>query len=157
MVFQSTRPARGATLPLALAVTVTTISIHAPREGRDLLILEKRLFHRHFNPRAPRGARRFARFLLELLQASISIHAPREGRDVNEGAENQRDPISIHAPREGRDDEIAAGIRWHYISIHAPREGRDSLTSVLWGCSKISIHAPREGRDPLDFAVVSWL
>ena len=34
-LFQSTRPARGATSPEASPLITPTISIHAPREGRD--------------------------------------------------------------------------------------------------------------------------
>ena len=57
-VFQSTRPARGATVEGVSERTYTDISIHAPREGRD-------------------------RAVLRTLDISfISIHAPREGRDI---------------------------------------------------------------------------
>ena len=57
-IFQSTRPARGATLILDLVLCV----LH------------------HFNPRAPRGARR-RKTAHSLRPFKISIHAPREGRD----------------------------------------------------------------------------
>ena len=57
--FQSTRPARGATLS------------RTPRAD----------WFGYFNPRAPRGARRRSR-LHPLRQTHISIHAPREGRDT---------------------------------------------------------------------------
>ena len=57
-LFQSTRPARGATRVLKSKPAEVVISIHAPREGRDMkdayLINEDK----NFNPRAPRGARR---------------------------------------------------------------------------------------------------
>ena len=55
--FQSTLPARGATLSIAVVVPVPLISIHAPRTGSDLDSL-------------PEG-----------VQESISIHAPRTGSD----------------------------------------------------------------------------
>ena len=58
-LFQSTRPARGATRYQAGEDPVPQISIHAPREGRDALVLN--------------GA---------LVEHRISIHAPREGRDL---------------------------------------------------------------------------
>ena len=35
MMFQSTRPAKGATHSLMLTTMTKTVSIHAPREGRD--------------------------------------------------------------------------------------------------------------------------
>ena len=55
------------------------ISIHAPREGRDII----------------------SGFISPI--NFISIHAPREGRDVSPNEKEQIEQISIHAPREGRD------------------------------------------------------
>ena len=59
IVFQSTLPARGATVVLPLPVPAAEISIHAPRTGSDVAI-------------APGSAR-----------GTISIHAPRTGSDVS--------------------------------------------------------------------------
>ena len=56
-VFQSTRPARGATKDNQPFVPAFTISIHAPREGRDARRTAPPHARNHFNPRAPRGAR----------------------------------------------------------------------------------------------------
>ena len=55
--FQSTRPARGATIMGEGGLISKVISIHAPREGRDKELT--RMTYADF----------------------ISIHAPREGRD----------------------------------------------------------------------------
>ena len=57
MGFQSTRPARGATLPVVLQDREEIVSIHAPRAGRDVACIARLLLMRSFNPRAPRGAR----------------------------------------------------------------------------------------------------
>ena len=64
----------------------TEISIHAPREGSDMLQrLEHWLKRKHFYPRSPRGERLLpgvvGRGGLE-----ISIHAPREGSDLSSGS-----------------------------------------------------------------------
>ena len=78
-MFQSTRPARGATCSVVLgwvfccvsihapragrdsagpdSVALDEVSIHAPRAGRDSIRSAGRLALRCFNPRAPRGAR----------------------------------------------------------------------------------------------------
>ena len=56
-MFQSTRPARGATRARIVVGLCLEVSIHAPREGRDAEVVS------HC------GA------------AKVSIHAPREGRD----------------------------------------------------------------------------
>ena len=58
ILFQSTRPARGATNTVPYGAWLGGISIHAPREGRD----------------NDTGCNRVSN--------CISIHAPREGRDV---------------------------------------------------------------------------
>ena len=79
ILFQSTRPARGATRKKGTISPTLNISIHAPREGRD--------------PAEPASD----------APAEISIHAPREGRDVLSGEVMTTVIISIHAPREGRD------------------------------------------------------
>ena len=57
-LFQSTRPARGATPKWEFRSEPACISIHAPREGRDV------------DP-----------ICVAVYIAGISIHAPREGRD----------------------------------------------------------------------------
>ena len=56
--FQSTRPARGATSSFLTVWFGITISIHAPREGRDCYSGGCCPHFFYFNPRAPRGARR---------------------------------------------------------------------------------------------------
>ena len=55
--FQSTLPARGATLAGKPFAYYELISIHAPREGSDLLREGRTNKERNFNPRSPRGER----------------------------------------------------------------------------------------------------
>ena len=79
--FQSTRPVWGATLMPVTCCRRLSISIHAPRVGRD-----------------------FATPLIDV-PILISIHAPRVGRDTLAIFFTALlDKISIHAPRVGRDD-----------------------------------------------------
>ena len=79
LLFQSTPPARGATLDTLLTKVVFPISIHAPREGGD-----------QADSTQP-------------YSITISIHAPREGGDDEDEDIDEDDEISIHAPREGGD------------------------------------------------------
>ena len=80
-IFQSTPPARGATLVLGWL-------------WRDF---------EYFNPRPPRGGRRNSLSTLGG-KTIISIHAPREGGDLLVlGWLRWVSYISIHAPREGGD------------------------------------------------------
>ena len=60
-VFQSTRPIRGATRLIMYYNHSCVISIHAPHTGRDSVRSESCHPHRHFNPRAPYGARLYSR------------------------------------------------------------------------------------------------
>ena len=57
-VFQSTLPARGATLFRALRRAHIVISIHAPRTGSDPRGPGGAVTAPHFNPRSPHGERR---------------------------------------------------------------------------------------------------
>jgi len=72
---------RGATRLTSFCIAVVGVSIHAPREGRDV----------------PHGGAQEA-------GERVSIHAPREGRDQRRVQHHRlRGGVSIHAPREGRD------------------------------------------------------
>ena len=82
MKFQSTRPVRGATSAKRLVPDYISISIHAPRAGRDRRQRLQNAFYSYFNPRAPCGARP-AGFTGKSIETDISIHAPRAGRDYN--------------------------------------------------------------------------
>ena len=77
--FQSTRPARGATSDGTISPVADDISIHAPREGRDS------------RPVSAAGS------------VMISIHAPREGRDHHFSPPSQRPRnFNPRAPRGAR-------------------------------------------------------
>ena len=84
----------------------TDISIHAPRVGGDGGINYPPPYKEDFNPRPPRGGRRFVR-IVSLSLPIISIHAPREGGDPEYGyVLGGCHGISIHAPREGGDSPV---------------------------------------------------
>ena len=168
--FQSTRPVWGATAAARDYRDFVDISIHAPRVGRDeLLVVE--------HPDA----------------VGISIHAPRVGRDDCAGR-RRRSAVRFQSTRPvwGATGSVLCAFWCGYISIHAPRVGRDHLplrrccpgsyfnprapcgarparcwhtgrltqfqsTRPVWGATadgdardrhrRISIHAPRVGRD----------
>ena len=101
------------------------ISIHAPREGCDVV------------GRAP---------LSDLY--SISIHAPREGCD-GWGYYGESWGIKFQSthPARGATPSLCAVRKRQGISIHAPREGCDAGCGGGNAQKRISIHAPREGCD----------
>ena len=80
LIFQPTRPLRGATGEPVAWTTKEQISTHAPLAGRDGYVTHIRHRRRHFNPRAPCGARPLCRLLPRMSQ-QISTHAPLAGRD----------------------------------------------------------------------------
>ena len=80
--FQSTRPMRGATPAVWATITASRISIHAPHAGRDPHnIGAGRIKGVYFNPRAPCGARPVVDPIPHTF-SPISIHAPHAGRDL---------------------------------------------------------------------------
>ena len=124
-IFQSTHPARGATLRIGDVLSLKTISIHAPREGCDCVR----------KTRTSMGA--------------ISIHAPREGCDMRTRAiQNEQCYFNPRTPRGVRP---APGLRRPGIlnlfqSTH-PARGATSVIAMSRHSVMISIHAPREGCD----------
>ena len=125
ILFQSTLPARGATICCLVASLSVSISIHAPREGSDLDSIAVNVFsfyisihapregsdsqmiiciprQSNFNPRSPRGERRLSPhrlFSLPPFQSTL----PARGATYIYAGEDLPEGISIHAPREGSD------------------------------------------------------
>ena len=117
-------PLAGRDLPHRLRGPAGPISIHAPLAGRDRADPQAPADFRHFNPRAPCGARLPAP-LRPARAAHISIHAPLAGRDRLRPRPEDRGDISIHAPLAGRDCLAVSNAGRAGISIHAPLAGRD--------------------------------
>ena len=103
--FQSTRPVWGATETFRTLSSRFSISIHAPRVGRDYRagdgLHAKKIFQ---STRPVWGATNGFCYLGE--RKDISIHAPRVGRDEPTIEVFKPKTISIHAPRVGRDSKF---------------------------------------------------
>ena len=128
--FQSTRPVRGATVAYNAVNFGLSISIHAPRAGRDSGPLPFRPTRCNFNPRAPCGARQQL-FYLRLRVAIFQSTRPVRGATRVFDAIGRAAYISIHAPRAGRDRFNSRQTNGQLqISIHAPRAGRDAERST---------------------------
>ena len=111
-VFQSTHPARGATvLALLREGRPVLISIHAPREGCDFMEVNR-----------------------ILMGLNISIHAPREGCDgTRRRAGTSCSTISIHAPREGCDLLLlTSGPPAPHFNPRTPRGVRPEAGVIIW-------------------------
>ena len=98
--FQSTHPARGATVRRPPFCFHFDISIHAPREGCD------------FAPRNDGG------------MWVISIHAPREGCDCqNQGSSSRMDYFNPRTPRGVRQLALRSGYYKHLFQSTHPARG----------------------------------
>ena len=102
--FQSTPPARGATILINSALVSAQFQSTPPARGATGISFE------------------------EYDQLVISIHAPREGGDVRKSQSLR--PISSFQstpPARGATGEVVGMARGKFISIHAPREGGDQI------------------------------
>ena len=119
------RAPRGARLvPPAFDVAILRISIHAPREGRDVLAGVPGGDSRYFNPRAPRGARLevTSKYAFNKLFQSTR---PARGATAMDRSSTRLMMISIHAPREGRDPWRGETNIWRWnFNPRAPRGAR---------------------------------
>ena len=125
--FQSTRPAWGATNDLGRTCRTEAISIHAPRMGRDAPRSLMMAGQKDFNPRAPHGARHVVR---EKGRASARFQSTRPAWGATSYCPDcraERRKFQSTRPAWGATiyanrDNIA-----NRISIHAPRMGRDGM------------------------------
>ena len=141
---------RGATILGPDVLGQLTISIHAPRAGRDNWVNATFGCCTDFNPRAPCGARlEYDDGTKEL--KNFNPRAPCGARPVTaEFVESWRQFQSTR-PVRGATTLVENKFPEIGISIHAPRAGRDPGIQACIGCSsEISIHAPRAGRDFTD-------
>ena len=172
MVFQSTRPIRGATTPPGWRIrTGYDFNPRAPYGARRNVSGRRARAKLHFNPRAPYGARH-ADCLRIIINGQISIHAPHTGRDyITTKSSNAKRAFQSTRPIRGATRGFAVWSRLLAISIHAPHTGRDlkvyfyqnlffhfnprapyGARHIIAGDSRtvfssISIHAPHTGRD----------
>ncbi len=144
-LFQSTRPARGATLHAMQQIVSNGVSIHAPRAGRDLRVAPDHRDGLRFNPRAPRGARPLDAFSARG-PVFVSIHAPRAGRDEAHGFLGLFASVSIHAPRAGRDGRrLVRAARRGCFNPRAPRGARPVATIRAKAIAKFQSTRPARG------------
>ena len=127
--FQSTHPVRGATLTKSCSLTLSTISIHAPRAGCDLYRWTYVKLANDFNPRTPCRVRQSCSSSQADHSSFQSTH-PVQGATLHTQRFPHRFEISIHAPRAGCDAVHGLELLRHVISIHAPRAGCDPSWSM---------------------------
>ena len=149
MIFQPTRPLRGATCRLTpYRSCIAMISTHAPLAGRDNVLELVGALCGYFNPRAPCGARpQRSNMPNEALQ--ISTHAPLAGRDRKRRRDNFPD-TKFQPTRPLRGATILLlvdGMHARDFNPRAPCGARQPTTRSSLFAVYISTHAPLAGRD----------
>ena len=168
--FQSTRPARGATTDVDYETEDESVSIHAPRAGRDCgFVLMDLAFvvsihapragrdrgnrrqwrcRAGFNPRAPRGARLVR---LDVLGHDNRFQSTRPAR----GATSRGRSPDLHpgfnprAPRGARLFVNRDPRGYGLFQSTRPARGATPARGETPRAELVSIHAPRAGRDSL--------
>ena len=108
-----------------------------------------------FNPRAPRGARRY-RTGKHCFQFAFQSARPAWGATLAFFDFYPVASVSIRAPRVGRDSMRRISIEDASVSIRAPRVGRDQLLAEADGCTgSFNPRAPRGARP--DFSALDTL
>ena len=171
LVFQSTRPMRGATqsvlfLCLKLSVSIhaphagrdrrqgesvhdrAVVSIHAPHAGRDVCLQLQERYSPCFNPRAPCGARRAVAVLIRL------THEFQSTRPMRGATDNPTLPRAAREFQSTRPMRGATPVTSRYnngAGFQSTRPMRGA-TPGIWSPAhtrEVSIHAPHAGRDVL--------
>ena len=146
--FQSTLPARGATVKRSMVVSLESISIHAPRTGSDAPRRVAGNRKVSFQSTLPaRGATGVARQASPAQRFQSTL--PARGATIAENKRKKRtayfNPRSPHGERLHLSTKTTDLME---ISIHAPRTGSDrSRYCAVPADFNISIHAPRTGSD----------
>ena len=145
--FQSTRPVWGATMCTSRRRSSATISIHAPRVGRDNCICVDIRVSLHFNPRAPCGARPGRRTSCST-RKYFNPRAPCGARPRGEEPRTEIRGFQSTRPVWGATSVVVfSGVSMANFNPRAPCGARPAGKGQNIGITCISIHAPRVGRD----------
>ena len=150
--FQSTLPARGATLPPVVFSCCSLISIHAPRTGSDSSCISSRVCFTIFQSTLPargatagvttpssplpfqstlpaRGATKYAGISKNWRGSFQSTLPARGATVVSLLVACPTSHFNPRSPHGERLDPTATRYPHWYISIHAPRTGSDKITT----------------------------
>ena len=167
-VFQSTRPARGATPDSVAQGPAQLVSIHAPRAGRDDGQCVTRCGY-DVSIHAPRAGRDQVNAITNPWSTVFQSTRPARGATAGPWATESGDRVSIHAPRAGRDTSRAANSSGNKFQSTRPARGATTSRPIILQvelfqstrpargatrpgedrgrADRVSIHAPRAGRD----------
>ena len=153
--FQSTLPARGATIANPLLPPMHLISIHAPCTGSDGKYPFARLYISNFNPRSLHGERLY---MLDNIHQETAFQStlPARGATTEDYIfELEQKPFQSTLPARGATSATSCRNSSQAISIHAPCTGSDTYNELEDTDIKISIHAPCTGSDTCPYCMSS--
>ena len=147
--FQSTLPARGATITARALALALSISIHAPRTGSDIRG-QTATVSPYISIHAPRTGSDPAQFRAGCPALHFNPRSPHGERRTGQRHTGQLRPISIHAPRTGSDISEQCAIASLHVDFNprSPHGERLHMSRPYQAVRAISIHAPRTGSDP---------
>ena len=155
VIFQSTRPLRGATILGRVFPVFQLISIHAPLAGRDCACYRGGVVVCHFNPRAPCGARPEPTGT-PIFNTRFQSTRPLRGATINQLRMAFQIQFQSTRPLRGATWETCAyTARYVIFQSTRPLRGATLAGSSPLAVRGISIHAPLAGRDllPLSLAL----
>ena len=144
--FQSTRSARSATSPILQRALLIDISIHALRKERDISNPPACASYRHFNPRAPQGARPTAG---SLYSVQLLFQSTRSARSATELRPRDVDSWIFQSTRSARSATLPDIFAPQLLQFQSTRSARSAtpVDIVYAQFRHISIHALRKERD----------
>ena len=147
LMFQSTRPVWGATCQIPPIQICQSVSIHAPRVGRDLCIPPLLKYTNPFQSTRPVWGATTPQSI-PINEIVVSIHAPRVGRDALQRlCATCQCCFNPRAPCGARRALICACCCRYWFQSTRPVWGATISYLRVRLFSAVSIHAPRVGRD----------
>ena len=144
--FQSTLPARGATMNHLTGVVACDISIHAPRTGSDESLTRLTRAGSDFNPRSPHGER-LKRRVRPGGTEDFNPRSPHGERRRTSRRCSSSSAFQSTLPARGATGEPPGEARLDLFQSTLPARGATSRTGFCCSLTSISIHAPRTGSD----------
>ena len=143
-------PRTGRDVTVCVITLPNRVSIHAPRTGRDPALPSLSRLAICFNPRAPHGARPSlfpARPAVSECFNPRAPHGARHGSDVSVSSSTQ---FQSTRPARGATSRHRSNTSCRCrFNPRAPHGARRDTAQGPRCCIRVSIHAPRTGRDRL--------
>ena len=158
-MFQSTRPARGATRLHRRICARGRFQSTRPARGATSASAPSRSSWSRFNPRAPHGARRSLFSCLFTVNVFQSTRPARGATMPKCKTADERAKFQSTRPARGATGAAGGPPAPRLVSIHAPRTGRDQsarVSEVAWACfNPRAPHGARRSACPVARIVVT--